>query len=267
MLASSEELFESRKYKGYYALLVEVFSCYLFEGYSRNLYKFKINRLAPLFTIKLTVHCQENYYICFFSLRMKPHLRRLFFLVIPLFLFSCGNASQENELLGNLAQDTLRYSIKKYTFPPLSNNARVQIENWSVYDDFYAEASTLNGLNLEGLRLKTGKLLSHTDSLSKKIPDTLFTSAIYSRLVILRTRVELLKQEVNRDRDVIEPARIEANIEEANNAIENLIVQLNEKFQKDGIDLQRIDNEKKELEKQKKFLDSVYRAELKDQKK
>ena len=62
-------------------------------------------------------------------------------------------------------------------------------------------------------------------------------------------------------------ARIEANIEEANNAIENLIVQLNEKFQKDGIDLQRIDNEKKELEKQKKFLDSVYRAELKDQKK
>jgi len=182
-------------------------------------------------------------------------------------MLSCGDSSQEDELLGTVVQDTLRYSIKKYSFPPLSSNAREQIENWSVYDDFYAEASTLNGLNLENLRLKTTKLLSHTDSLSKKIPDTLFTSAIYSRLVILRTRVELLKQEVNRDRDVVETQRIEANIQETNNAVKNLIVQLNEKFQKDGIDLQRIDNEKKELEKQKKFLDSVYRAELKDQKK
>lgn len=198
---------------------------------------------------------------------MKPDLRRLLFLLLPLFLFSCGDSSKEDELLGNVVQDTLRYSVKKYTFPQLSNNAREQIENWSVYDDFYAEASTLNGLNLENLRFKTAKLLSHTDSLSKKIPDTLFTSAIYSRLVILRTRVELLKQEVNRDRDVIETEKIEVNIAETNTAVENLIVQLNEKFQKDGIDLQRIDNEKKELEKQKKFLDSVYRAELKDQKK
>jgi hypothetical protein len=196
---------------------------------------------------------------------MKPLLRQLLFLLLPLFLFSCGNSSPEDDLLGTLAQDTLRYSVKKYNFPPLSNNAREQIENWSVYDDFYAEASTLNGLNLENLRLKTEKLLSHTDSLSKKIPDTLFTSSIYSRLVILRTRVELLKQEVNRGAVITE--NLEANIEETNAAVKNLIVQLNEKFQKDGIDLQRIDNEKKELEKQKKFLDSVYRAELKDQKK
>jgi len=198
---------------------------------------------------------------------MKPDLRRLLLFILPLFFFSCGYSSEEDELAGNLVQDTLRYSVKKYTFPQLSNNAREQIENWSVYDDFYTEASTLNGLNLENLRLKTVRLLSHTDSLSKKIPDTLFTSAIYSRLVILRTRVELLKQEVTRDRGAVETARVEANIEETNTAVANLIVQLNEKFQKDGIDLQRIDNEKKELEKQKKFLDSVYRAELKDQKK
>ena len=196
---------------------------------------------------------------------MKPLLRRLLFLLFPLFLFSCGNSSLEDELLGVLAQDTLRYAVKKYNFPPLSNNARTEIENWSVYDDFYAEASTLHGLNLENLRLKTEKLLSHTDSLSKKIPDTLFTSSIYSRLVILRTRVELLKQEVNRG--VVITEKVETNIEETHAAVKNLIVQLNEKFQKDGIDLQRIDNEKKELEIRKKFIDSVYRAELKDQKK
>ncbi|MEM7086697.1 MAG: hypothetical protein AAF489_10975 [Bacteroidota bacterium] len=198
---------------------------------------------------------------------MKPLVRRLLFLILPLFLLSCGNSTSEDELLGSLAQDTMRYGVKKYSFPALSNNAREQIENWSVYDDFYAEASTLHNLNLETLRLKAGKILSHADSLSKKIPDTLFTNAIYSRLVILRTRVELLKQEVNRDGDLIEAQRIETNIEETNTAVRNLIIQLNEKFQKDDIDLQRIDNEKKELEKQKRFLDSVYRAELKDQKK
>ena len=118
-------------------------------------------------------------------------------------------------------------------------------------------------MTLENLRVKTEKLLRHTDSLSKKIPDTLYTNAIYSRLVIAKTRVELLKQEINRD--IIDSERVEMNIDEANDAIKNLIIQLNEKFQKDGIDLQRIDNEKKELEKQKKFLDSVYQVELKGQ--
>ena len=38
-------------------------------------------------------------------------------------------------------------------------------------------------------------------------------------------------------------------------------------MEKDAIDLQRIDSEKKELEQQKQFLDSVYKAELEDQKK
>ena len=195
---------------------------------------------------------------------MKLLLRRLLFLLLPLIWIACGNSSEEEDIAGIQIQDTLRYSVKKYNFPEVAPNTKIQLENWSVFEDFYTEASTLHGLTLENLRVKTEKLLRHTDSLSKKIPDTLYTNAIYSRLVITRTRVELLKQEV--DRDIIDSDRVEINIEEANDAIKNLIIQLNEKFQKDGIDLQRIDNEKKELEKQKKFLDSVYKAELKDQK-
>ena len=67
-------------------------------------------------------------------------------------------------------------------------------------------------------------------------------------------------------RGVIDKDKVEIYITETNDAVKNLIVQLNEKFQKDRIDLQRIDNEKKELEKQKKFLDSVFNVELEDQK-
>jgi len=186
-------------------------------------------------------------------------------LLLPFVWASCGDSSTEAAIPQIAVQDTMRYGKVNYTFPKLSESAREQIENWSVYDDFYGEASTLNNINLENLRAKTDKLLLHTDSLSKKIPDTLYTSAIYSRLIILQTRIRLLKQEVNRGN--VNSEKVERNIVETNNAVKNLIVQLNEKFQKDGIDLQRIDNEKKELEKQKKFLDSAYQAELKDQQK
>jgi len=177
---------------------------------------------------------------------------------------SCGRSSSEKDVSQNAIHDTVRFGINKYIFPQLSNNTKEQLENWSVYDDFYSEASTLNDIGLEALRIKTDKLLQHTDSLSKKIPDTLYTNAIYSRLTVVKTRVKLLKQALGRG--VIDKDKIEIYITETNNAVKNLIVQLNEKFQKDGIDLQRIDNEKKELEKQKKFLDSVFNVELEDQK-
>ena len=185
-------------------------------------------------------------------------------LLLPIIWISCGRSSSEEDVSQNAIHDTVRFGINKYTFPQLSNNAKEQLENWSVYDDFYSEASTLNDIGLEALRIKTDKLLQHTDSLSKKIPDTLYTNAIYSRLTVVKTRVKLLKQALGRG--VIDKDKIEIYITETNNAVKNLIVQLNEKFQKDGIDLQRIDNEKKELEKQKKFLDSIFNVELEDQK-
>ena len=51
-----------------------------------------------------------------------------------------------------------------------------------------------------------------------------------------------------------------------NQATISLINQINEKFQKDRIDAQRRDDELKELEKQKRFVDSVELLELADQK-
>lgn len=217
-------------------------------------------KIGIFFTIKLTQHWHENRYICVFQVQMKQCFILLF---LPVIWISCGRSSQQEQGWQIAIQDTVRFGINKYSFPQLANNTKEQLENWSVYDDFYSEASTLYDIGLEALRIKTDKLLRHTDSLSKKIPDTLYTNAIYSRLTIVKTRVKLLKQAV--DRGIIDKNKVEIYITETNNAVKNLIVQLNEKFQKDRIDLQRIDNEKKELEKQKKFLDSVYNAELIDQ--
>lgn len=162
-----------------------------------------------------------------------------------------------------MVNDSLLYGMEEFSFQPLTQNVKEQIENWGVYNDFYNEASTLNGLKLEQLRLKVDKLLSHTDSLTKKIPDTLFTNAIYSRLIVVKTRVKLLKQEASRAE--VDKPMVENYISETNRAVDNLIVQLNEKFLKDNIEYQQKENEKQELEKQKRFLDSVYQAELRDQ--
>jgi len=52
-----------------------------------------------------------------------------------------------------------------------------------------------------------------------------------------------------------------------NISVKNLFVQINEKFEKDAIDLLRVNSEKKELALQKQFLDAVYKAELEDQNK
>jgi hypothetical protein len=76
--------------------------------------------------------------------------------------------------------------------------------------------------------------------------------------------VNLLNQQVHKSK--VDSAAIAIQLEELTFATINLFLQINEKLQKDAIDLQRIDDEKKELEKQKRFLDSVYLAERNDKK-
>ena len=80
-------------------------------------------------------------------------------------------------------------------------------------------------------------MVQYTDSLTKKIPDTLNSISISSRLVVVRTRANLLFQEVHKSR--LDSLRLENAIDEMNVSVTHLILQLNEKFEKDEIDLQR----------------------------
>lgn len=183
----------------------------------------------------------------------------LFFMVI-----SCGNPSEEIVIQEEIQVDATLYGNKNFVFPLLSENATEYITQWGAYEDFEGEAKELNGSTVEDLRDKTARLVSRIDSLTKKVPDTLQTQPIVSRVMVAKTRAALLFQEVRKSR--IDSSRLQDQINEMNVATKNLIVQINEKFQKDAIDFQRKDDEKKELEKQKRFLDSVYQSELEDQK-
>lgn len=185
----------------------------------------------------------------------------LFILLFVVFL-SCGDTTSEENIPQKIVVDTTVYGITKYVVPKLIPQANALVDNWPVFQDFRNEAQSLTNIKREDLKIKSEKLLAHTDSLSKNIPDTLFSNAIQSRLTIVKTRISLLQQEVNRGRT--RPEEIENNLIEAQKAIETFIIQINEKVLKDKIDFQRKDDEKKELEKEKRAKDSIFKLELED---
>ena len=177
---------------------------------------------------------------------------------------SCGS-SEENSIEDDLVVQDVnnQYGDTSVAFPKLSPEAESEISNWSVFDDFQNEMNSLNGSTISEIRNKTERLKLFTDSLSKKIPETLATQPITSRLLVVRSRVYLLDQEAKKSR--VDSLSIEEHLKELTSASLNFYRQIDEKFHKARIDQEREDDEKKELEKQKRFLDSVYQAELRDQ--
>lgn len=179
-------------------------------------------------------------------------------------IFSCKKASDENNNQVPTNDASIIFGKKNYNFPPLSEPAKIQAVNWGVLEDFLAEAKNANGSNYQDLRNSTENLKQYADSLVKKIPDTLDTKPIYSRLMVVKTRTVLLHQ-ISRQA-AIDSLKVKENLDEMNIAVTNLIIQLNEKFQKDNIDFQRKDNAESELKKQKRYKDSIMNLELQDKK-
>jgi phenylalanyl-tRNA synthetase alpha subunit len=192
---------------------------------------------------------------------------KLFFLSLILIfisLSSCGNPSEEIETTEENIETTVLFGDKNFVFPDLSENAKNYGMQWGAFEDFEIEAKSLNGSTIDGLRTKTTRLIQSLDSISKKVPDTLNTKPIVSRVTVAKTRAMLLQQEVQKA--TIDSVTIQLQIKEMNIAAKNLIIQVNEKFLKDAIDFERIDSEKKEIESQKRLLDSIFKQEIKDNK-
>jgi len=151
------------------------------------------------------------------------------------------------------------YGNKDLKFPVFISSAEEAASQWSVYIDFEDDVKSINPSTLSEVRSKSERLVTYVDSLVKKIPDTIDTQPIYSRIIIVNTRIKLLEQAVNSKRENSE--RIQLYFAEMNQSIANLKVQINEKLQKDIIDLQRKKSEEEELEKQRKKIDSIIDSE------
>ncbi|WP_131459860.1 hypothetical protein [Aequorivita vladivostokensis] len=189
--------------------------------------------------------------------------------IIPLlmlvgFVFSCGNASEENQTQTPTNDASIIFGEKDRTFQPLSEPASKQAVRWGVLEDFLAEAKNANGSNYQDLRNRSELLREYADSLFSNIPDTLNTKPIHSRLMVLKTRTALLFQASHQA--TIDSLKVQQSLEEMNGAVNNLIVQLNEKFQKDKIDFSRKEDEDKELKQQQRYKDSIINLELQDKK-
>ncbi|WP_313114783.1 hypothetical protein [Aequorivita sediminis] len=180
------------------------------------------------------------------------------------FLFSCGNNSEVQKAELPNTNMSIIFGDTTYTYPQLIEPAKEQAVKWGVLEDLIQEAKSTNGSNYRDLREHAVRLREISDSLFKKIPDTLNTNPINSRLLVLKTRSELLYQTSHQDN--IDSLNIQESVKELNIAVENLITHLNEKFLKDKIDYQRKEDEENELKKQERFRDSIFELELQDKK-
>ena len=186
--------------------------------------------------------------------------------IVSLIVFSCGNNKEEStqKVIPQKINSSI-YGHTDFEFPTISVNARAEVIHWGAFEDFEEQVKTINGTTMEAIQTKSMLMVSHIDSLIKKIPDTLNTRVIFSRVMVVKTRTQLLNQEVNKAH--FDSVRLQDYFNELNISVKNLFVQINEKFEKDAIDLQRVDSENQELKIREIFLDSVYKAELEDQNK
>jgi GTPase SAR1 family protein len=208
-------------------------------------------------------HLVNNQYLC---APFKIFMRFIILLsALCGFIFSCGNSSEENQNPESANNSSIIFGYKDYNFPELSAPAKEQAVHWGVLEDFFSEAKNVNGSNYEALRNHSERMKEYSDSLFKNIPDTLNTKPINSRLLVLKTRTELLFQTAHQS--IIDSSKIQNSVIEMNIAVKNLITQLNEKFQKDNIDFQRKEDEETELKKQQRYKDSIMNLELQDKNK
>lgn len=196
-------------------------------------------------------------------------MKRLFLCIAPIIALlclvtSCQDTSEENEANTQQVDNTIHYGSTLTALPRLSDAAKSQTISWSVFEDFEMNAQRLKNQTIPTLQDMATKLTQQTDSLLIKIPDTINTPYIYARLSLANTRAKILKQLAHQNN--VDSLKLERGLTEMNIAVQNLFVEMNRTFTKSKIDDELKETEKKELEKQRKFLDSVYKSELQDNK-
>jgi hypothetical protein len=177
--------------------------------------------------------------------------------------FSCSSPWKEEPDAVQVAVDsTSLYGSKSFVMPEIRREYADFLSEWSIFPDFSREMKSLNMQPLPVVKNKSEALVKHTDSLIQKIPAPLYTNPIFARLRVVNMRAKLLQQEAQRPR--IDSAALQKAIVEMNLAASHLVVQINEKFAKEAIDHSQEEIESRELKQQQRFLDSVYRSELRD---
>lgn len=233
---------------------------FLLRGFLKNISQFKpLKRQSQKAVIKKRSNVVNNQYICYPFLFMKP-ICSFFFIV--LLIVSCSGSSERSDTVETIDNEMV-FGDSQHEFPSFSSLSSEQVKYWGVLNDIISDSRKINGSNILQIREYSENIRNHSDSLANSIPQTLDTQPIRSRLIVLNTRSKILFQEVRKE--IIDSSKLQKAVLEFNTSIDNLILHINEKIQKDQIDMQRRDDEEQELKSQSKFRDSIFELERADQ--
>ena len=172
----------------------------------------------------------------------------IFFVVL-----SCkDNLSADSTTNTKQITDTKSFGNPDAMLPDFSQSSENYISQWPVFDDLITEVLAINQASLKTIQQRSNILVSRMDSLTKNIPDTLNTQPIYARVIVTKTRAAIVKQVANKSR--LDTLAMQQAISQMNLATANLIIQINEKFEKDTQDNTVKNNELQEQEVLKKRL-------------
>jgi hypothetical protein len=150
-----------------------------------------------------------------------------------LFLLSCNSNTGSDT---DISSEDIEIDLPKsdVVFPSLSVDAMDKITSWQYFQEFENDLKQINRGNVRSYRSETERMSAVADSLLKNIPEALNTHAISSRMRVVNVRVKLLEESIHQPNAELEI--ITNHLKETNNAFTNLIIQLNEKFEKMRID-------------------------------
>ncbi len=156
---------------------------------------------------------------------------KVFILCGFLILLSCqSNQNQENMV----AKDELPIAAGATQFPVLIKDAQDAITSWTSFVEFENDLKRINQGNIKRFSRETERMASTSDTLIKYIPNELNKHSILSRMRVLNMRIKLLNQSLHQPNAKIET--ITYHLEESNVAFSNLILQINEMYEKRKVD-------------------------------
>ncbi|NBT88573.1 MAG: hypothetical protein EBT51_09765 [Flavobacteriaceae bacterium] len=148
-------------------------------------------------------------------------------------LNACKEQNKESDSI-ELVEVVQFYCQTPFKFPLLTPEAQEIITDWPVFKDFRRISQNLVNIPLEDLKFRSNNLRLQTDSLSVTVPQTLESPIINARLLVVKTRISLLNQEAKKSTP--DSTVIEKRLLELHQSIDEFILHINEKIEKDRLD-------------------------------
>lgn len=143
-------------------------------------------------------------------------------------LFSCNSNTGSDASISDELE--IQIPVTEIDFPKLSADAMDKITSWQYFQEFENDLRQVNRGNVRSYRSETERMATIADSLLNNIPESLNSNAISSRMRVVNVRIKLLEETIHQPNANIEV--ITNHLAETNTAFSNLIIQINETFEK-----------------------------------